>query len=252
MQLWSEETAGSLGWRANEGHLCAVSSPGAKSTAQWSVLCFDLDGTLCDTREGIIRSLGYAMQRLNIPAEDRDLSAFIGPPLHEIFSEGLGVEPARVQLAVDTYREFYAAEGMYMNHPYPGIPELLAELAQSGVKLTVGTAKPWIYAEKILEAHGLLAHFDFVSGPELDGTRRTKPEIISYALAQIESEAGEHVLMIGDRHYDTEGARALGIDCVGVDWGFAREGELDAARPAHRVGEVDALSELLRGRVGAH
>ena len=218
---------------------------------KWSVLCFDLDGTLCDTREGILRSLAYALERLNISSEHPDLSVFIGPPLHEIFASGFGLQGARVQLAVDTYREFYSGEGMYMNQPYANIPELLAELAETGVKLTVGTAKPWIYAEKILRAHDMLRHFDFVSGPELDGTRHTKPEIISHALNKIDSAPGPHVLMIGDRHYDTKGARQLGIECAAVDWGFARSGELDEVRPAYRCESVRALADLLRGRCGA-
>jgi phosphoglycolate phosphatase len=132
-----------------------------------------------------------------------------------------------------------------MNTPYPGMPQLLAELAAGPTQLTVCTAKPWVYAEKLLRDHGLLEYFDFVSGPELDGSRRTKPEIIGYALGKIDARPGPHALMIGDRHYDVTGSRALGMPSVGVEWGFAPQGELDEVAPDYRASEVAELEAIL-------
>ena len=192
-----------------------------------------------------MRSLRYALEGLGIDPGERDLWSLIGPPLQEIFSEGFGLDHAGVEEAMRTYRAFYADEGIFMNRPYPGMPALLAELASGPTRLTVCTAKPWVYAERLLHAHGLLEHFDFVSGPELDGSRRTKPEIINYALDGIDARPGPHVLMIGDRHYDVTGSRKLGIPSVGVDWGFAPPGELDEASPNYRVTEVTELAALL-------
>ena len=132
-----------------------------------------------------------------------------------------------------------------MNTPYAGIPELVRELHATPAKLTVCTAKPWVYAEKLLAAHGLLECFDFVSGPELDGSRRTKPEIITHALENICEPAGEDIVMIGDRHYDVTGSRALGIPSIAVHWGFAADGELEDVAPNWRVDSVAELRELL-------
>ena len=209
------------------------------------MICFDLDGTLCDTQEGILRSLHYALEGLGIDPGDRDLWALIGPPLQEIFSDGFDLDPPGVENAMRIYREFYADEGIFMNTPYPGMPKLLRDLAASSAKLTVCTAKPWVYAEKLLRAHDLLECFDFVSGPELDGTRRTKPEIITHALDNIREAAGDDIVMIGDRHYDITGSRALGLPSIGVDWGFAPPGELDAAAPTWRASSTADLRPLL-------
>ena len=218
----------------------------------WPIVCFDLDGTLLDTREGIVASLVYAAEKAGLGRPKADESTFIGPPLRDIFIQGYGADDERADAAVVAYREFYVQGAMHQNQPYPGIPELLAELRKDGRTLAVCTAKPWVYAREILEHRGLLAHFAAVSGPEFDGRRSDKPAIIRHAMSQLERdpEAAESyggVVMIGDRHYDIGGAQVVGAASIGVTWGFGAREELEAARPDHLVDDAAGLRALLLG-----
>lgn len=212
----------------------------------YPALLFDLDGTIVDGRRGILHSLRHALARWQIERDDAALLPFIGPPLHEVFAEGFGFDHARTHEAVDTYREYYADRGLYEVETYAGVPELLRELAERGATLAVATSKPHVYATRILEHFGLLEAFAFVSGPELDGTRRHKPEIIEHALARIGDPERERTAMIGDRSYDVEGARATGLRSIAVGWGFGSAEELSRAQPDFHAATVDDLRALLR------
>jgi phosphoglycolate phosphatase len=212
----------------------------------YPTVLFDLDGTIVDGRRGILQSLRHALARWNIEREDERLLAFIGPPLHEVFAEGFGFDAERTQQAVDAYREYYTDRGLYEVETYAGVPELLRELVERGATLAVATSKPHVYATRILEHFGLLDAFAFVSGPELDGTRRHKPEIIEHALTRIGDPDREQTAMIGDRFYDVEGARATGLRSIAVGWGFGSAHELARARPDFHAATVDELRGLLR------
>lgn len=201
-------------------------------------LFFDLDGTLTDSREGILGSIRYALERMgkSCPPE-AELIAFIGPPLRDTFQSLLG--EASAAPALKFYRERFAETGWRENRPYEGIEDLLAELQARGITLYVATSKPLVFAERILEHFGLARYFAHVFGAELDGTRGDKRDLLHYAMQL--TGTGPGATMIGDRSFDVLGGRANGMRTVGVTWGFGSRQELEAAG-ADRI--VDAPSDL--------
>ncbi|MBQ8310969.1 MAG: HAD hydrolase-like protein [Clostridia bacterium] len=191
---------------------------------------FDLDGTITDSAPGITGSVRYALEKMNIPIPDGlNLNCFIGPPLLYGFSAFCGLNEADAARAVELYRENYRAGGMFECHVYDGIREMLDELSRRGVTLVLATCKPHEFATKILEKFELLHYFRFVSGPEMDGTRNTKHEVIAHAMEQLGIDNPQDILMIGDRADDVIGAQKNGIGCAGVLWGFGSREELEAA-----------------------
>ncbi len=191
---------------------------------------FDLDGTLTDSAPGIIASVRYAMQQLGKEIEaERDLTCFIGPPLLYGFSNFMGLSQEDSVRAVTFYRENYRAGAMLDCRIYDGVQELLTELNTRDVTCVLATCKPREYATRILEHYGLLRYFAMVSGPELDGTRNEKHEVIAYAIEQLGISSPRDVLMVGDRRDDVVGARCNQVDCLGVRWGFGTEKELTEA-----------------------
>ena len=191
---------------------------------------FDLDGTLTDSSTGILNSVQYALKKMGIESPPRQhLMGFIGPPLSWSFSHYFHMTPEQAKHAIDTYREYYSVTGMLECDLYDGIRELLEQLNNIGVRCVLATCKPHHFANQILAHFELSPLFSFVSGPEIDGTRGEKHEVIAYAAEQLGIKDLSSVLMIGDRDNDVLGAKKHGIDCAGVLWGFGSEAELSEA-----------------------
>ena len=141
----------------------------------YKYILFDLDGTLTDPKEGITKSVAYALKHFGIDVEDLDtLCKFIGPPLKDSFMQYYGLSEDDAHLAVEKYREYFEPCGMFQNKVYDGVENLLKELKTSGKEIVLATSKPGVYAQKILEHFHLDSYFSYVAGSELDGRRVKK------------------------------------------------------------------------------
>jgi len=194
-----------------------------------NALLFDLDGTLTDPREGITRSLAYALERMGVaPPPPEALTFAIGPPLRASLAQLLGTDAREpVERALAHYRERFAEVGLYENTPYEGIVETLDLLAQRGATLYVATSKPRVYAERIVRHFGLHVHFVAVHGCELDGTREDKRDLLAHLLPHHRLLPRDTV-MIGDRGADMRAACHHGVFGLGALWGYGTREELEA------------------------
>lgn len=212
-------------------------------------LFFDLDGTLTDSRVGIVRCLQHALTALSMPVPpDEELTRFVGPPLHEGFAALLGGGRADlVPLAVSHYRERFRAVGMFENAVYPGVAGGLEDLRASGRTLWVVTSKPQVFAEQIVAHFALRRFFSKVYGSELSGVCADKSELIAHVLSE-ERIAPEDAVMIGDRSHDATGATKNGVRAEGVLWGYGSRDELvrAGARAVHAT-----MPELVRALLTA-
>lgn len=213
---------------------------------RFEYILFDLDGTLTDPKEGITRSIAYALEKLNATSlDEQTLESFIGPPLMESFCEVCGFDHDKAEKAIEYYRERFQQVGLYENKVYSGIEALLSELKKKGAKLALATSKPTIFAEEILNHFNLKQYFDVVVGSNLDGTRSAKNEVIQEALKQLSFPPKEKVVMIGDRKYDMIGAKKEGISSIGVCYGYGSQEELKMEEAMHIVQDIQMLSEYL-------
>jgi phosphoglycolate phosphatase len=206
----------------------------------FQALLFDLDGTLTDPREGITRSIAYALERMGLEPPPLDALTFaIGPPLRRSLATLLGDEsPAAVERAISLYRERFADVGLFENAVYEGIGDALRGLAARGATLYVATSKPRVYAERIIEHFALDAHFAAIHGCELDGTREDKRDLLAHLLPH-HGLAPERTAMIGDRGADMVAARHHGLRAIGVLWGYGSPEELRSAG-AHALCDAPA------------
>lgn len=209
---------------------------------------FDLDGTVINSAPGITHSVQYAVRKMGIePPPEKELTVFIGPPLALSFSKVFGMNNAQATQAVALYRENYRAGGMLECEVYEGIPQLLQALHDAGAVCVLATCKPHEFATKILRHLGLDGYFAFVSGPELDGTRGEKHEVIAHAMQTLGLTDPSRILMVGDRDNDVLGAAHHGIDCAGALWGFGSADELtDAGAKMLFATPTEALARFLR------
>ena len=211
----------------------------------YKAIFFDLDGTLTESGEGITKSVQYALEKLGKPEEDLDkLRVFIGPPLMEQFMKYADVDETEARRAVEYYRERYAVKGIFENRPYDGVENLLRELKGRGYILAVASSKPEYYVTKILDYFNLSSYFEVVVGSEMNGARTSKTEVIEEALKRLnKSDRRKEILMVGDKEHDVLGARAAGLACVAVGYGYGTKEELTAAQPLKIVASIE---ELLR------
>jgi phosphoglycolate phosphatase len=210
-------------------------------------ILFDLDGTLTDPREGITRSIAYALERLGIEAPPLDALTFaIGPPLRASLAHLVGTDDRDiVERALAHYRERFADVGLFENQPYEGIADTLALLTGGGARLYVATSKPLVYARRIVAHFALDAHFIAVHGCELDGTREDKRELLPHLMAEHALEASNTV-MVGDRGVDMAAARLHGLRAVGALWGYGTREELEQAGADVLCDAPTGLPALLR------
>jgi phosphoglycolate phosphatase len=167
------------------------------------VLC-DLDGTITDSFPGIDRCLRLALPSIGLDRlTDADIRAFLGPPLHYTLKEVYGKSDEDVARFVRVYRAEYFGGGEYEFTVFPGMADLLVDIAASDMALVLATAKPIESAERVLVKAGLIDLFDAVSGSELDLLRQGKPEVIAHGITLIGRDPGSvRATMIGDRKED--------------------------------------------------
>ena len=206
---------------------------------------FDLDGTLTDSGPGIVHSVAYALGKLGVePPEPEKLRPFIGPPLLWSFGHFYGFDVEKCREGVRLYREYFTAGGMFENSVYPGIPEALERLGHAGFRLAVATSKPEEFSQKIIGHFGLDKYFEAVCGATMDETRTEKADVIRYAL-ETAGVSPEESLMVGDREHDVLGAKAVGLPCLGILWGYGSREELTNAGAAALAETPAEMAELI-------
>lgn len=212
---------------------------------KYQYILFDLDGTLTDPKMGITKSVAYALKKMKDWTVDiNDLTKFIGPPLNESFTDFYGFTLTESNRAIEFFREYFKAYGIYENEIYPGIKDLLKSLKDSGKVLAVATSKPTVFAEKIIEYFELEEYFECVVGSNLDGTRTKKKDVIETVLDILEIDSKE-AIMVGDREHDILGAKAMCMSSIGVVYGYSIENELSDAGAEYIVDSVFELKNLL-------
>ena len=189
---------------------------------RYKVAVFDLDGTLMDTSGGVISSVKYTIEKLGLPMPDDDgLRSFIGPPIPDSLKNRYDLEGEKLAQAVKLFRDRYSTVDLLKATPYDGIYELLSRLISAGVKPAVATYKREDYAQKLLKYYHFDDYMEILYGAD-PYNKLKKHDIILKAV--VDSGVCQDDLncsvMIGDSDNDAIGAERLGIDFVGVTYGF--------------------------------
>lgn len=213
----------------------------------YSIILFDLDGTLIDSEEGIVNSFLYTHEKLGLPLPEKDFirKNFIGPPLLDSFGKLCGLSEEGAQRAVEIYREYFSAKGVLQFSVYEGIEDILKRLSAEGKALALATSKYELYAMQIMEMTGLSKYFKLMVGSLKDGGRGSKAEVIEYALKRLRAEDKSQAVMVGDRLHDIEGAKAAGIDSIGVLYGFGELSELVAHGATHIAVSPEDIASII-------
>lgn len=214
----------------------------------YQYIFFDLDGTLTDSKTGILNCLRYAIEKMGKPVPPEEtLLKFIGPPLQDSYAEHCGFTPEEVARGIALFRERYTPIGKFENAAAPGMPELCARLKDRGFVLALASSKPEEMCVPICQKFGFAPSLAVITGSPPEGDW-SKADVIRETMRRLGlTEADKpSILMVGDRKFDVLGAKACGIDCVGVEFfGYAAPGELAEAGAVAVVKNAEELEAYL-------
>ena len=183
-------------------------------------LVFDLDGTLIDSKQDLIRSVNVMLRELGRrELEEETISGYIGHGAPQLVAKALGdgcTEEERQQ-ALKLFLEYYEAHKMDTTCPYPGVPETLQRMV--GVPMAVLTNKPVRISERILEAMKLAKYFRAIYGGNSFETKKPDPLGATTILRELGVKSQE-ALMVGDSEVDVQTARNAGMWAAAVNYGF--------------------------------
>jgi len=214
----------------------------------WTCILWDVDGTLVDASEGILRRLTIALGEYGLPAPQHDdLVHWIGPPMYETFRSAAGMSHEQATEAVARYRAIGLAEGYTSGaRLYPGVADLVADVADAGIAQATASSKPEVQVVALMEHFALSTHLQSMTGADAgDRTRSQKAEVVAEALRRLRDLGADtsRPVLVGDRHHDVTGGAVHGVPVIFARWGFSRPGEEDGAHAT--ADDVDALRALL-------
>ncbi len=212
---------------------------------KYDAVLFDFDGTIADTGEGIFSSIRYAVAATGFePVDENLLLTFIGPPILDSFKNGVGMTDEQAKAAVAEYRKAYSESGIYKFRIYDGIEPLLRKLKENGIKTAIASSKPAKFIEKIIDYLDWSDIIDLISCPKSDEIHESKASLINNAIEAF-GVSKSRTLMVGDRHFDIEGAVIAGVDSIGVTFGYGSKEELKKAGAAFIAGNTDEIENII-------
>lgn len=203
----------------------------------FTCVLWDVDGTLVDASDGILRRLTTALEHFGKPAPTRDeLVHWIGPPMFNSFQDNVGMTPEQATEAVAYYRTLGKADGYTTGaRLYPGVAEIIADLDAAGISQATASSKPEVQVVALMEHFDLAPHMTAMVGSTPDEkTLASKSDIVAEALRRLRAAGADtsRPVLIGDRHHDVEGGAAQGVPVIFVRWGFSWPHEADGASAA--------------------
>ena len=217
-----------------------------KNTHDYKYLLFDLDGTLNESGEGIMKCAQHTLRHFGINIDNlNDLLPFVGPPLEDSFREFYNLNDKQIEEALVIYAKRYAELGAYEAQLFPGIIGLLADLNQTDKKVIIATSKKITMTMKVVHHFGLADYVDFVGARDDAGTRHTKADVIRHIIQEMNIADLDNMIMIGDRKFDINGAKEVGITSIGVLYGYGDRPELEAAGADYIAADIQELRDML-------
>lgn len=185
------------------------------------MIIFDLDGTLVNSRRDIAASVNFCLRKFGLPEmSEEKITGFIGDGTGRLISRVLKTDnPEKIRHFLDLFYPHYLKHCLDTTRFYPGIKEILPELAKKFL-LAVVTNKYQEFTEKILTGLSGRKYFSLIVGGDKTNRRKPNPEPIEYCLRKLKVPSFRTVV-VGDSPNDILAAKSSGSWSVGVCWGFA-------------------------------
>jgi phosphoglycolate phosphatase len=188
--------------------------------SKYDLVIFDLDGTILDTSEGILAAAKYAIQQMGFELPSAEvLQSFIGPPIQDSFAKTFHVEGNELRQMSEAFRNQYKDHELLKAKPYEGIYGVFRALLDRRICIAIATYKREDYALRLLQAYSFHTYTSIIFGSDMEGVLK-KQDIIMQCITSSNISDMHRVVMIGDTDNDQIGAAKLGLDFIGVTYGF--------------------------------
>jgi len=186
-----------------------------------TLIVFDLDGTLVDSRRDLADATNALLADLGAgPLAMDAVTGMVGEGAAVLVRRALsaaGLDPDTPG-ALDRFLRRYDERLLVHTRPYAGIPEALRAL-RTGCVLAVLTNKPAGATARILAGLDLAPYFDHVIGGDSTHGRKPDPAALRY-LMDASSATPASTVLVGDSRIDLETARRAGTRVCLVRYGF--------------------------------
>lgn len=214
--------------------------------SRWKAVFFDLDGTLADTVDLIVRCFRYTVEVHGLgQVDDEAWLSTIGRPLRDQMREFVDDE-AEVERMANTYATYQRTIHDDMVHAFPGAEETVEALKAAGIRVAVVTSKRRRMAERTLACCGLGGAFELLVCADDVEKGKPDPEPVQLALDTMGlADCAERVLFVGDAPFDIEAGKAAGTRTVAVEWGsYPRDVLNQAGPPDYWIGSLPDVLDL--------
>jgi phosphoglycolate phosphatase len=214
----------------------------------WTCVLWDVDGTIVDASDGILRRLTIALEHFGKqPPTRAELVHWIGPPMYESFQVNVGMSPAEASEAVAFYRVLGKKDGYTTGAKlFDGVGELIRDVGAAGIPQATASSKPEVQVAALMDHFDLSPSLTAIVGATADEkTLSAKSDIVAEALRRLQAAGVDtsRPVLVGDRHHDVEGGAEQGVPVIFVRWGFSWPHEAEGAQAA--VDDVAQLRRLL-------
>ena len=220
-------------------------SPSAQDDVRKKVdlIVYDLDGTLIDSADDIVRAVNHTLKELKLkPRTIEEVRTFIGEGVQSLVKKSLGEEQEiHFNKALMTLRAYYWDHLLDHTKCYPGVEDILNFFSKK--KQAVVTNKPEKYSVKILEGLGILKFFSAVIGGDSVVTKKPSPEGVFRLLNDLKIKP-DRALIVGDSAIDIETGKNAKILTCAVTYGLGNQEAILAAKPDFKISRIEKLKNL--------
>lgn len=207
-------------------------------------ICFDLDGTLVDSKDTILKSTQSALNQLNIPHNIPEdvFTNMIGKHFVDIFEE-LKISIPDFEKFISIYKRLYF-DFMELSHLYPAVEETLNYLNKKQIKVSLLTTKVQEQAEKIIDHFNLRSSFIYLMGRRDGLAHKPSPEPLLFICNELKIDPSD-TLMIGDTELDIQCGKNAGSKTCGVLYGYRTRDQLEKEKPDFLISGLSELKKVL-------
>lgn len=211
---------------------------------KYELILFDLDGTLVDSSSGVIKSIEYTIDVLNLPQlSTEEKRSLVGLPIFDSFKKIYKMSDFEAEYATKIFRDIYKSDFLYDAILYKNIFSTLVKLRSHKYKLAIASYKKDDYCKLLLKYLKIDKMFECIQGSD-SNNKLLKLEIMQKCIAKFNVNLNK-ILMVGDTTHDAFGSEKLGIDFIGVSYGFGNKDELRKHRNIAIIDDIEKIFDIL-------